>query len=413
MEPLHSRISYASWRLRVFRQLFVPVIPSNSTFHLRRAYSSIPNDDAAQKASINSTSNHNGPPTNTARDGNEATSIPPSQLLPQSPLITHPYHAREIRHRKKRPATTEDLSDLRRNPWAMALASPVRLCTVTAARMPKALLTDWGMVEQTITSPSDPNFRDRKLWLLPVSLIQDELAPPSTDTQSADGTRKVSRPYLKMRMIDRMPILKTLTYWLHRTRERRKSPVTRLIPFRWKYPQGPVTGREETRLAWRGDMPDFVLKMMRRDVLKQLKRVSDQFKRQDVANGVWRSIDVQNGYSETSLLGALEAMDPFERMGSGVVLVLGEGNVHAPQADAEVEVGDDTPSLPDFVTLPLVKTKVPVLDLTQLLGPEELEDIRSYHSRFQKFAVFLRPTDQLTVDAVLALWKLKGYVRPG
>ncbi|KKK18286.1 hypothetical protein ARAM_002565 [Aspergillus rambellii] len=396
MEPLHSRISYASWRLRVFRQLFVPVIPSNSTFHLRRAYSSIPNDDAAEKASINSTSNHNGPPTNTARDGNEAAAIPPSQLLPQSPLITHPYHAREIRHRKK---TTRNNGGPLRPPQKPLGHGP---------RVPH-----WGMVEQTITSPSDPNFRDRKLWLLPVSLIQDELAPPSTDTQSADGTRKVSRPYLKMRMIDRMPILKTLTYWLHRTRERRKSPVTRLIPFRWKYPQGPVTGREETRLAWRGDMPDFVLKMMRRDVLQQLKRVSDQFKRQDVANGVWRSIDVQNGYSETSLLGALEAMDPFERMGSGVVLVLGEGNVHAPQADAEVEVGDDTPSLPDFVTLPLVKTKVPVLDLTQLLGPEELEDIRSYHSRFQKFAVFLRPTDQLTVDAVLALWKLKGYVRPG
>src|SRR5436190_20827977 len=60
-----------------------------------------------------------------------------SKSLVQSPLFIRAENG--PKQRKRRP-TKEDDDRLRRNPWAMALASPVRKCSATGARMPAEFL---------------------------------------------------------------------------------------------------------------------------------------------------------------------------------------------------------------------------------------------------------------------------------
>ena len=143
-------------------------------------------------------------------------------------------------------------------------------------------------------------------------------------------------------------------------------------------------------------MPDFVLGQMRKDVMRKLKRAIHADKEGDTTRRVWSVVEV-TGQSGEDLTAALNNVEPIEGMGSGAVLVLGR------QADA--------PRFPSYVTLPQVQSKVPVFDLSVLMSDGDLEQLRDLDSRFQSTALFLKPDDSLTVDALLALWKLQGFVR--
>jgi hypothetical protein len=161
-------------------------------------------------------------------------------------------------------------------------------------------------------------------------------------------------------------------------------------------------------------MPEFMLSRMRAEVLKQLKLAADKYKRPEAASGVWKAIDL-NEYSEGGLLEGLKDLEPFKRMECGAVLVMGTLNVNTTAV-----TGPDSKdkaafraldALPEFVMLEQVQSEVPVFELARLFSEKELEELWAYDSRFQSPALFLRPDDKITVDAMLALWKLKGLVR--
>lgn len=418
MEHLHSRVPYAQWRLRIFRQLFLPSGSSNPGFLSRRVHSSNGRVQDDHNATTRDHSKTRGDDTDSA-----GAMTPPSQLLPQSPLITHPNPGRAIRHRKKRLPTRDDLSDsdLSNNPWAVALASPVRMCSATGMRMPKAFLTEWGLVEQPASAASsnlDPKSRPdtpiekikqegKGLWILPINLIKDYLAGPS---EKGNG-KAAARRSLRLRIVDRMPILQKISNAVIRSRKSKHSPFLPMTPLRWKSPLGPLTSACESRLAWRFDMPDFVLRMKRKEVMKQLKSASDGFKKRDV-NNVWVSFDTPYPYSGETLLEGLTMEETargvaFEGIERGVFLVFGD--------DTGSGIGSSTGEAtiaPEIVTLPGIDRKVPVFDLSRLFSKTELEEIRAYHPRFQKSAVLLRSSNKITVDAVLGLWHLQGYLRP-
>jgi len=65
--------------------------------------------------------------------------------------------------------------------------------------------------------------------------------------------------------------------------------------------------------------------------------------------------------------------------------------------------------LPDFITLPSQGTQVPVFDLVDLLSDHDLDELRQHHPRFDRDALFFRPGGNIPVDAMLAMWRLKGY----
>ncbi|KNG89997.1 hypothetical protein ANOM_001149 [Aspergillus nomiae NRRL 13137] len=370
MECLHGRISYASWRLRVFQRLFL----SSSELNGRRTISRRAIDDP--NTLDGSQFQHREYPKEPGQHDDaeftaSATEEPRlSQTLPQSPLMKTVHPNLEKKH-KKRAAKPEDLEDLRRNPWAMALASPPRMCSATGTRIPRALLSDWGMLKRP---------KSDGLWFMPLGLLKDEVAGAAADHRArrAAGGTSLPIPYmdksirhLTLRLVDRLPLLKKLNSVL-------------------------------------------ASHVMRMDVVKQLKHACIKYKRLDATNRVWTAIDL-NEYSEAAILKELKGVKPFPRMECGAVLVMGTlinnqtGVIESVSQDEAISNAVGT--LPEYLMLPHLPSKVPVFELAQLFSEKELEEIWGYDPRFQSPALYFRPNDPITVNAMLALWKLKGFLR--
>ncbi|RHZ65301.1 uncharacterized protein CDV56_100610 [Aspergillus thermomutatus] len=420
MECFRQRASYASWRVATFRHHFLSSSnPASSNRIFRHGISSsigqdesrIPPRESQNEADAQELDRDN------ARKNGEASSrttqsARPSQLLPQSPLLTKALPGVD-KKRKKRP-TQSDADRLRLNPWALALASPLRMCTITGTRLPREFLTDWGLVQR-------PN--DEGLWLMPVGLLRDELssskvAQANRDDQIEGSTpEKKSLRSLTLRIIDRLPLLKDLTIPLARNKSGRRPLITKLVPFRWKHPLGPLTSREEKRLIWREDMPEFVLERMRKHVLKQLKDMYGVQKRSKPRLGSLRIIKTKDN-SYDALLEGLRCLEEIERMECGGVLVMDrqlEQRENGDSSTAQEQVHDNESAkspYPECVTLPQVQSRVPVFDLTELFSQSDLAEIRGYGPLFENAALFLSPDDPTAVQALLALWKLKAFLRP-
>ncbi|OGM43876.1 hypothetical protein ABOM_005966 [Aspergillus bombycis] len=413
MECLHGRISYASWRLRVFQRLFLSSSELNGRRTISRRVIDHPTTPTGSQFQHPEYPKEPGQYDDAESTASETEEPRLSQTLPQSPLMKTVHPNLEKKH-KKRAAKPEDLEDLRRNPWAMALASPPRMCSATGTRIPRAFLTDWGMLKRP---------KSDGLWFMPLGLLKDEVAAAAADhrSQRAAGGTSLPIPYMDMsirnlviRLVDRLPLLKKLNSVLASHVYGTRSPVARMFPYRWKHPHGPFTVREEKQIIWREDMPNFVLSRMRADVVKQLKQACNKYKRLDATNRVWTAIDL-NEYSEAAILKELKGVKPFPRMECGAVLVMGTlinsqtGVIEPVSQDKATSNAMGT--LPEYLMLPHLPSKVPVFELAQLFSQKELEEIWGYDSRFQSPALYFRPNDPITVNAMLALWKLKGFLR--
>ncbi|KAJ5886841.1 uncharacterized protein N7473_009515 [Penicillium subrubescens] len=380
MECTRRQFSYATWRLQVFRQLLGPSPAPPSRRYL--SGSQIRADEAPS-----------------------GTTLPPSKRLPQSPLVTSPRPG-PIKDRKRLP-TPDDTFELKKNPWAVALASPVRMCSVTGARIPRDLLGEWGLVRKPDTENS---------YLLPVDLIKDSLqarketgslvpekAPyldPATISADTPLTAKAIRnekpgQQLLLRMLNSLHLLKGLARPLSKNAGKRPA-ISRLLPFRWKHPLGPITSRVEKSILWRPDMADHVLLQRRTDVVKKLEKARWRYARMDIPGGVWSVLDIQES-STTALADALERLGSFDRMASGAVLLL------APSGNGG--------SWPETVFNPSTQSQVPVFDLTTLLSESDLAKLRDAEApHFRNAALFFRPDNHLGVETILALWKLQRFM---
>ncbi|PKX91869.1 uncharacterized protein P174DRAFT_462376 [Aspergillus novofumigatus IBT 16806] len=418
MECCQHRVSYASWRVATFRQLFLTSAnPVSSHRILRRGISSsIGRDESRSPESQNEADPQEVDQADVLESGEApsqtAQSVRPSQLLPQSPLLTKALPGVE-KKRKKRP-TQSDADRLRLNPWAVALASPLRMCAVTGTRLPREFFTDWGLIHR----PDDEG-----LWFMPVGLLRDEISTSKVAQADRDDQAEQLSPKnksfrsLTLRIIDRLPLLKDLTIPLARNKSGRRPLITRLVPFRWKHPLGPLTTREEKRLIWREDMPEFVLERMRKHVLKKLKDMHGAQKRSKSGLGSLRIIEIKDS-SYDALLEGLGCLEKIERMECGGVLVMDRqleqrenGDSSTGQEQAHDHESAKSP-YPDLVTLPQSQSKVPVFDLTELLSQADLAEVRDYGALFGNTALILSPDNPAAVQALLALWKLKAFLRP-
>jgi hypothetical protein len=114
MDCANHRLSHATLRLRIFRQIYTS---NTGSRFLSRSISTSPAQlsQAHDKASF---------PTPPAPSSSTKDYIPLSQSLPQSPVITHPRSGIKKVHKPR--SEPEDIAELKKNPWAAALASPVR-----------------------------------------------------------------------------------------------------------------------------------------------------------------------------------------------------------------------------------------------------------------------------------------------
>lgn len=413
MECFNRRISYATWRLHVFRQFLAPDLALQNSRVPRRFMSvSAPQHNQAHGEELSS--EKSSTVDSTTKTANDA----PSQKLPQSPLITHPRHGVKMK-RKPRPSA-EDVNRLSKNPWAMALASPSRRCAVTGIRMPRAFMGEWGFVRRPDSE---------QLYTMPVGLLQDSLqkpessqhsspAPATPDENQMDSNAEgqgndierdtvplpiqTAPPLLLFRIIDHLPLLQAVTPPL--MRKLRKRPVSKLLPNRWKHPLGPITEHEEKRLTWMENAPDFVLRSMQREVAQKLDRLCKKYKRIGAGNGVWKVLDLQER-SDAALAEVLGGLDAFERMECGAVLLFG-----LQKADANAEGEIPQVESPDYVTLSQTQSKVPVFDLSLLLLDSDMQKLRDSHPHFQHAVLFFRPDDPVSIETMLSLWRIKRFL---
>lgn len=411
MECVGARIPYAKWRLRAFRQLLA-TSHTRTPQTVRRGISTSRQPDQIDEI-----------PSEESTQNLDSESVPPSQRLPQSPLLAHPHRGAE-KPRKRRPTTQEEV-DLRKNPWAVMLASPVRMCSLSGARLPSALMGTWGFVRQ-------PNVD--KLYMLPVGLMEDSLqskgtpeSTPSPEPAILDqeevpkiepsaleqtsynvpmirtGTDKHSGRHLVLRIAELLPILLAITPSLSKNpKNRGKRPsMMRLVPFRWKHPTGPISAHEEQKLVWSVNTPEIVLHSMRDHVAKKLDAVLQKYKRFGTANGVWNTLDLPV-YSEAAVKEALDKIEPFDRMECGAVLLLGPR-----RAESAGVTPSDQNVIPDSMSLPHTGSKVPVFDLSLLFSESDMKKLRESHELLSFPALFFRPEEKIGIDAMIALWKIQ------
>ncbi|KAJ5592840.1 hypothetical protein N7537_009744 [Penicillium hordei] len=401
MECRGTRIPYAKWRLSAFRQLLAT---SQAQATSRRISTSRQTDPVNETTLEKNT------------DNTDPNSVPPSKRLPQSPLLARPRFGSE-KNRKRRPTTQEE-ADLLKNPWALMLASPARMCSVTGARLPSALMGTWGLVRQ-------PN--SDKLHMMPVGLLQDSLQSNQTKKLSSSpepttpgqqeipdiqkqgleedvspiptSLDKQTGRQLVLRIVELLPLIQSISVPLSKKGGKR-PPIMRLLPFRWKHPQGPVTAHEEKRIVWSSNTPKFMLRSMRDVVIKNLGAVLEKYKRVGTSNGVWKALDLPE-YSDTALKEALGSLERFDRMECGGVLLLGSKDFaaagHTSQSSGSL----------DSVALTQTGSKVPVFDLSVLFSESDINKLRESYGQFQHTALFFRPEDQLGIDAMISLWKIK------
>jgi hypothetical protein len=236
--------------------------------------------------------------------------------------------------------------------------------------------------------------------LKPPSISGDQFQPPEAELQDKEANEastvefpvpavrnKPTGRQLLLRIADLMSLIRPITEPLSKKGGKR-APVTRLLPFRWKSPHGPVTAGEERRLLWLSNTPEILLQGMRKDVCTKLGAVLAKYKRVGAPNGVWRVLDVPE-YSDSALKEAVGQMNLFERIQCGGVLLLG------PKSSL------------DSVTLTQTASNVPVFDLSVLLSESDLQTLRESHGQLEHNALFFRPDDKAGIDAMLSLWKIK------
>ncbi|PLB38366.1 uncharacterized protein BDW47DRAFT_105273 [Aspergillus candidus] len=287
------------------------------------------------------------------------------------------------------------------------------MCNLTNARLPRTLFTEWGIIRRASDTEPDP-----PLHILPTGLLKDDLAASREQHQTLLSSEQLEQSTpptttrnnppqqpLIFRLTERLPVLTSLTQALDSGPEsdRRRSNLARILPNRWKHPHGPLTSRAAAMLSWRDDMPEFMVGRMRAQAARALQKASRTYKKVDRGrDGVWRTLQL-DARSKSALETALKDLPAVERMECGAVLIMG-GQTTAPP---EVEKS----TLPDAVHLQQTQSRVPVFDLSVLLSEAELEELRRSDARFQSPALFFRPADKTTMDTLLTLWKLKGFLR--
>ena len=251
--------------------------------------------------------------------------------LPESPVVRR----KRVQKLQRKPRPSEAQQALMSDPWAQILASPVRHCTGSGARLPIALLTNWGFMRH----PDDKS----KVYIMPNGLVdgikdletmgqgllerkaeQIGLSRAQDDGENVEQPRavdKTSENLLGLRQITsttkkgNAPGIRILPYYnLLRQlniefskqadptdpsiRESRPGQAAPLVPTPWKIRLDEVrhyeghrrelaaqTGLADLRppddeatidirrLNWRPDAPSKVLDVMRQRVTAALKRV--------------------------------------------------------------------------------------------------------------------------------------------
>ncbi|KAL9128108.1 MAG: hypothetical protein Q9217_003161 [Psora testacea] len=332
----------------------------------------------------------------------------PASKLPQSPLTDPVLNAARFGHKKAKPRPDlKKLSGfqlrLKKNPYAHALASPLRYCLLTGARLPKHFLLDFGLATHPETGAK---------WHLP--RLTAELAEENNDAKKASPLEQESagdgesdspdedNPKLSQqqkqdpvpspakqlppRTISGTHFLSSYAA-LKRVSKLGPAQYRNLMPYRWK--EESVIKLNE--IVWREDMAEFTLELMRKRAVQ----------------GLERCVGLRSGY-----VVECESWETVRWKQQGAcVLWMGRGSEHERKmGDEEGMGGKEASSLPPYAVVMYHGKNIAVYNLPTLLGREHLGGLRGKFPKVlgEELAVVRRKN--LTVQLQMDLWKLMSYL---
>jgi hypothetical protein len=318
--------------------------------------------------------------------------------------------------RKPRPSKNPELFQqiLAKNPYARALAQPLRRCALTYNVLPSFFLQDFSLmahpetgnpcyVPRSLANKKTPNLSEENIDLDLESGQRSELEGDTEGTSQTKQTSDGLAPllgYSVYTMASQLAIgaIQDPKGYGRKQAKRGKWPAKRLnilssanaAPLRLlpeRYRQSKHASKILSPAKWRSDMHIFVLNLMRRRLVQNLVSLTK----------------LKRGY----VVGCTGWEDALVKPQVGAFLWTGGSG------DVEME------SPPEFATLDVTagqpkenKTKkVPVHNLRRLLGKEMLAELRKKlpSGIFEREVVVLKHKQQ-AVNTEMQLWKLQGYL---
>ncbi|KAG4437505.1 hypothetical protein IFR05_007015 [Cadophora sp. M221] len=331
--------------------------------------------------------------------------------LPLSPLMDPAFLEAKQRHKTpKAPPTktpTPFQQQLAKNPFALALATPVRRCVISGTKLPSFFLQGFRVM-------SDPNTGDP--WYVPTRLANKHLSEKAREDldkveeleEGVEALEELKDPDNATAVVEKPTPSKIgyQVYTLSRkgllqsiadseskrtSRGRVRSIHSRFLPPKWHGIKSVMKAYNDS--AWRPDMGEFVPILMGRRISEALIHLCK----------------LKRGY----LVGCSDWEDALKKPQVAAFLWTGsrgDEEIEGPPEFATLDVGSQ-----DFGSFgPQLggrKRKVPVYNLQTLLGKEKMDELRQLvpKSVFEKEVVVLKHKNG-TVELQSLLWKIQGYL---
>ncbi|KAI9786091.1 MAG: hypothetical protein M1816_008120 [Peltula sp. TS41687] len=340
--------------------------------------------------------------------------------LPLPPMMDPVKIAARKKHRsiKRRPSSNDRVTPLQRqlrnNPYANTLATPLRICSLTQLHLPNFFLVGFNLVAHPTTD---------ELWMLPSGLAPPTIdSPPgSAETGAADSDHHVSGESdahgsqndntAKTKPTSSKPTSPSSyalakSFMLQRVEKdsKLKRNWSKLVRVRMgeRYPL------ERKELKWPKKLNDTILRLLRLRVVYELAYLASR---------------PETGY----MMGGKEGLEAIASKGRvGCVLWLGPQTLSSSSVAGESDLPDDGPKtneelpswLPTIGSAPCMtmvgdgtySERVVVYHLPQLLGTEFLVRLRAKLGQCRGQEVVVLRCKKTVVRAQMWLWKLQGYL---
>ncbi|KAK6585388.1 hypothetical protein PZA11_002115 [Diplocarpon coronariae] len=379
----------------------ITVLPAGCSTIIRRWISETPDSNPrpqlrTQSKSSGASSSLQSPDTNTYNPDIPETQHLESSFkrrsLPVSPFMDPAFLQAKKKYRIRKPepskTPTEFQRQLAKNPYALALATPVRRCLLTKVKLPKYFLQDFMVMLEPKT---------QKPWYVPASLSNKHMQPKFQEGKDIDEAGRYMGPEnfqnkigFTVYTVNSKAALKALQQQKLGSKRDfqgfRAHTELSFIPSKMRESKTAMKAYLPTK--WRPDMHDFVSDLMGRRIVSAFSHL-------------WK---LQRGY----LVGCNDWDDALEKPQVAAFLWMGK------VADEEMR------GPPDFATLDVGtqnynelgsdlgkrRRKVPVFNLKTLLGVEKISILRAMVPNGEVVALKHK---NATAELQLKLWKLQGY----
>ncbi|KAI1366566.1 hypothetical protein F5Y08DRAFT_300998 [Xylaria arbuscula] len=323
--------------------------------------------------------------------------------LPLSPIMDPSYWDAVTRHQapkaKQGKATNSVERQFRKNPFAMALATPIRQCTASKIRFPSFFLQDFNLISHPETG--EP-------WWVPRSLVWDEhVEPQQIDTVSDEQVnsptegegRTAPEEVHQATTPETTQTTSAKPYGPSAYVLARQDLISSFVVKKSAYEKHPKRlfggsssqyTRFSHRAVWREDMDSVVLERLQQGIIKDLLYLS-RLCSEDSRHYIVKC----------------HGWDDVQYKHEGAVLWFGVSPEHDGATTSEGQPGP-------FATYDITKansttTSVAVHNMRMLLGDAGAAEVKEKSAVLQDGFLFML-AGRRTTNLQLKLWKLQGYL---